>query len=237
VRDLLDPAQVAVLVDGIDRAIEAFDLRQGGGEADPAWFTPFDPGDGGRLAADRRRARAGGSIWAADSPRALFDLVDVLDRTGIRDLASEVLGERPVLSMKKCTLRRVPLDSLYAGWHQDGAFLGEDLRSLNAWLCLTDCGQDAPGLELVPRRLPGLAATGTEGAIFPWTVAPAVVDEVAGEAGTVRPQFRAGDVLLFDHLFLHRTATTASMVRERHAVETWMFAASAYPGGAVPLVL
>ena len=77
--------------------------------------------------------------------------------------------------------------------------------------------------------------SGTEGATFDWSVAP---DVVTGAPGSVveRPTFEAGDALLFDHLFLHRTAITGSMTRDRHAVECWFFAPSAYPAGEIPLV-
>ena len=52
----------------------------------------------------------------------------------------------------------------------------------------------------------------------------------------LRPEFAPGDALLFDHLFLHRTAVDPEMTKERHAIETWFFAPSAYPDGQIPLV-
>ncbi len=42
--------------------------------------------------------------------------------------------------------------------------------------------------------------------------------------------------MLFDELFLHRTALDPAMTRTRHAIESWFFAPSAYPEGHVPLV-
>ena len=63
------------------------------------------------------------------------------------------MGERPALSVKKSTLRRVPVDT-QTDWHQDGAFIGEDIRTCNGWIALTDCGGDPPGVELVPPRVP-----------------------------------------------------------------------------------
>ena len=38
----------------------------------------------------------------------------------------------------------------YADWHQDGAFLGEGISTLNLWLPLSDCGDDAPGPRPAP---------------------------------------------------------------------------------------
>jgi hypothetical protein len=146
------------------------------------------------------------------------------------------LGERPVLSVNKCTLRRVGTEPGNANWHQDGAFLGDGIRSLNVWMSLSHCGVDAPGLDVVPRRFDEVLETGTEGAIFPWTVGPGVVERVSAESPVCRPTFEPGDVLLFDDFFLHRTAAEPTMPRQRHAIETWFFAPSAYPDGQIPLV-
>jgi hypothetical protein len=52
----------------------------------------------------------------------------------------------------------------------------------------------------------------------------------------LRPAFEPGDALLFDEPFLHRTAVSPGMTRERYAIETWFFAPSVYPGKQIPLV-
>ena len=62
-------------------------------------------------------------------------------------------------------------------------------------------------MDVVPRRLDDIAPVGTEGAVFDWSVSQAVAEEAAGDAGIVRPVFHPGDVLLFDELFLHATAS------------------------------
>ena len=67
-------------------------------------------------------------------------------------------------------------------------------------------------------------------------MSPALVERVAGDTGVARPVFEAGDALLFDHMFMHRTASDPSMSRERYALETWFFAPSAYPDDQLPLV-
>ena len=172
-------------------------------------------------------------MWTVDSPRMLFELCELLDETRMVELVASHLGERPALSANKCTLRRVPIDT-NTNWHQDGAFLGADVRTLNLWLALSDCAADAPGLEIVPRRLDTVLPTGTEGAMFDWSVSPEIVDEVSRVAPVVTPAFRAGDALLFDHLLLHRTAVEPGMTRERYAMEIWHFAPSGYPEGQIP---
>jgi hypothetical protein len=250
VRGLIPTETVERLRDGIDRAMEGFEANAAGTpprETTP-WYEPFKPdpefttffkrkkksvreGVGG----DRKDQRPSG-MWTAESPRVLADLVDAFDRTGLTAAIGGYLGERPVLSVAKCTLRRVGVDTI-GGWHQDGAFMGDGIRTVNVWMALTDCGRDAPGLDLVPRRIDHVVETGTEGAHFPWSVSQAVVDREAAHSPVVRPTFTAGDVMIFDDLYLHRTGVDAAMTRERYAIETWCFAPSCYPDGQIPLVL
>ncbi len=176
-----------------------------------------------------------GGILACDSPKLLDAIFASYEAAGLRTVLTGYLGERPALSANKTTLRRARLEGK-SDWHQDGAFLGSGIRALNVWVALTDCGVDAPGMDLVPRRFETIQETGTGGAIFDWAVGPETVARLAVDAPVVRPHFRAGDVMLFDDLFLHRTALDPSMTHTRHAIESWFFAPSHYPEGHVPLV-
>ncbi len=238
VRGLASPDQVDILAHGIDRALGGYDDAEAGvpvTDTSP-WYVPFEPQPGKyRVGGRRNWVRASGAVWTVDSPRMLFELCDLLEDRGIDDLVTAHLGERPALSANKCTLRRVPVDT-NTNWHQDGAFLGAEVRTLNIWLALSDCGTDSPGLEIVPRRFDTVLTTGTEGAMFDWSVSPEVVADAAGDVALVTPDFRAGDALLFDHLLLHRTAVGPDMTRERYAMETWLFAPSSYPEGQIPVV-
>lgn len=240
VRSLIPPDRAAQLATGIDNAFDAADAFDAGsieGEQ-AAWYHPFKPTAGYKLGGGRKWNRDGGAIWAADSPRLMYDLSDTYRQAGLRELIGGYLGERPALSMNKSVLRRVsPTTGGGADWHQDGAFLGGDIKSLNVWLTLSHCGDVAPGMDVVPKRIEEIVPTGTEGANFDWSVAPAVVEEVASNSGIARPIFEPGDALLFDHLFLHRTASDPAMTESRYAIETWFFAPSAYPDQQVPLVL
>ena len=212
VRGLIPAERAEALARGIDRALDAFDAcaDEPRGTSAPPWYVPFDA-DARTYRVGGRRAwvRASGALWTADSPRMLFELLDVVDATGIGALVEGYFGERPALSANKCTLRRVPVDAS-TNWHQDGAFLGRDVTTLNLWLALSPCGAEAPGLDIVPRRFDHILPTGTDGALFDWSVSPTLVEEAAGGADAiVRPEFEPGDALLFDHLFVHRTARRA----------------------------
>jgi hypothetical protein len=104
--------------------------------------------------------------------------------------------------------------------------MGHGIRSLNVWLALSHCGDDAPGLDVVGRRLDELVQTG-DGAFADWGVKPHVAAQV-GAGAITRPIFDPGDALLLDHLTLHRTAVDAGMMNDRYAIETWLFAPSTY---------
>ena len=164
---------------------------------------------------------------------ALFAHLDGLQEAGMQRLLSEYFGERPAISVKKKTLRRTEPDAP-AGWHQDGAFLGTNTRTLNIWLALSSCGVDAAGLDVFNRRFDDLVEIGGD-EIFDWSVS----DETASRYGTeniVRPTFEAGDALLFDQMTLHRTGIDKTMTKTRYAIETWFFSPSTYPGDQIPIL-
>lgn len=200
----------------------------------PPWFSALPlPADQAE-SLGRPWIASGGGLLACDSPRLLEQIFTTYEDLGLRDLLTDYLGERPILSANKCTLRRV--GNTNASWHQDGAFIGSDIRALNVWISLTDCGDDAPSMDVVPRRLDHVVETGTGGAIFDWSVGPDVVDALAVDHPVTRTAFNAGDALLFDEFFLHRTAVGDHFTRDRYAIESWFFAATGYPTGQVPLV-
>ena len=244
VRQLVDREDAARLAAGIDRAYAARDAaRASGRSTDRGYFDEFEPEARFDLSSLREFVRGAG-LLGADSPRVMLDVLDVFERVGLQRLATEYLGERSAISVDKCLLRRVNPDVLGdsskgngpkpSAWHQDGAFLG-DVRALNVWLSLSRCGDEAPGLDIVPRRLDHIVPTGTEGAAFDWSVSRNVAEEVGGGVGILRPIFEPGDVLLFDELFLHSTAAEPEMRSMRYAVETWFFGPSRFPREYAPL--
>jgi phytanoyl-CoA dioxygenase PhyH len=234
VRGLVSPARVEQLRNDIDNTMHAFEAWESDASTDPAWFVPFATDRDPALGNVRRWVTGGGGVWTVDSPRAMFDAFETFGEIGIAEPLTGYLGERPALSVKKWTLRRVPVTS-GTNWHQDGAFLGHGIRVVNFWLSLSHCGDTAPGLDVLPRRME-LLPTGTEGAIFDWSVGEGLVERVAGDEGIMRPIFEAGDALFFDERFLHRTAADPTMTHERYAIESWFFAPSRYPQDQLPLV-
>jgi hypothetical protein len=231
VRGLVPAPRVARLRDVVERAFAAqwATYVNGPSEEEASWCDPLagiPDGDHHRL-----MVRASQGVLAADAPRALWEWLETVHDLGLDRLIAAYLGERPALSAKKCTLRRVDPSEWrvrHSNWHQDGSFLGEGVRSLNVWVSLSRCGRDAPGMELIPIRLTRLLSRGEEGTQFDWTVAPETIAHELPQVPIWRPELEAGDALFFDHWSLHRTAAYEGMTNLRYAIESWFFAPSAY---------
>jgi hypothetical protein len=245
IRGAVDRDTALALAEGIDRAFHAREKAQANysaerrnpwgrrGKADRMYYSEFTPTPRFRKALSRDWIQGGGGLWLADSPHLLFEMLGAFERAGLGAAIRGYLGEPPLMTVQKCTLRKVDPDA-GRGWHQDGAFMG-DVRALNVWLSLSRCGDEAPGMDIVPRRLDGILSSGQEGADFNWSISEQVAQEAAGETGIVRPIFEPGDVLLFDDVFLHTTAAEPSMPKSRWAIESWFFGASASPAKYSPL--
>jgi hypothetical protein len=230
VRGLFSAAACRRLIEDIDASLAAAT----GGVVGLPWWLPFEPPDISFPPGGRNWVVANGTLYTADSPRTLFDLIDVLQASGVGELVTAYLGERPALTLEKCAVRRV-VAGPPTGWHQDGRFLGAGARVINVWAALSPCGRNAPSLEIVPRRFDDIVRTGTAPG-FDWVVGQDVVDEVARDCPPVLPEFAAGDALLFDEMLLHRTARDMPATEPRYSIEAWFFAPSTYPQGKwVPL--
>lgn len=233
VRGLFSSAEVEQLRACIRAAFDARDRYVAGqaGDDDTKWYHRFDGGRRYRtLENDRRFVEIAGGVLGADSPAAVHEVLKLAEAHDIVALAQSYLGERPAVSVMKTTLRIVP-PTTNTGWHQDGAFLGSQIRSLNMWISLSECGEDAPSLDMIPKRFDEILPTGVEGAAFPWSVSETVAERAARAAGVPVQHlpFGPGDVVFFDHMNLHRTGVRPGMTHERWAIEWWFFAPSHFP--------
>lgn len=235
VRGLISRADALRFARGIDRSFDERERHDGGRRFDPNYFEVFDFDP--RMGEDPSRhwIKNGGGVLAVDAPALWFEMLELLSRSGVRNLVEGYFGEPPLITVHKTTLRKA--DPTVAGaWHQDGKFMGE-VRSLNLWLALSRCGDEAPGLDIVPRRLDRHVTTQTDEAWLDHAVSQRVAEEAAGEKPILRPIFEPGDALLFDELFLHKTGSDPSMPKPRFAIENWFFAASGFPVDYAPLAI
>lgn len=241
VRGFLSSEQVEKLQESVRRSFEAQDLHARGEATNESlkWYSPFGSHGKKHLIDPRERefVRQGGGVLGIDSPAMVHDVLKLADDKGVVKAVSEFLGEpRPAISVKKTTLRVVPPQTS-TGWHQDGAFLGKDVRTVNMWISLSECGEHAPSLDLIPHRFDDIVPTGTEGADFSWSVSDTVASRYAGEYGIHHPHFAPGDAIFFDHMNLHRTGVQPGMTKERLAIEWWFFAPSCFPYEQVPILV
>ena len=225
VRGLVPREAALALADGIETAYAAREQGEDG-----EWYAPMTPQARFGEVEVRDWIKLGGGLLQADSPRLAHEVLLQLQRAGIPGLVEDYLGEPALWSLEKTTLRKAD-PSVAGAWHQDGHFLGP-VRALNLWLSLSRCGDEAPGLDLVPRRLDELVSAGVDGAMLDYQVTDARAAEVAAPKQVIRPVFEPGDALLFDELFLHQTGSDPAMPKPRFALESWFFGASAFPAYA-----
>ena len=231
VRGLIDRDRALAFADQIDRAFSERD-RESDARAE-GYYEEFVPSPPYTRVDGREWIREGGGVLAADSPMVAFEMFDLFRDADLAPLVDGYLGEPGLISVHKTTLRKAA-PSVPGAWHQDGTFMGP-VRSLNLWLSLSRCGDVAPGLDLVPRRLEQLVAAGTDDAMLGIQTSTSKVMEAAGDTPILRPIFEPGDALFFDELFLHQTASDPSMANSRYAIENWFFGASSFPEDYAPI--
>jgi hypothetical protein len=234
VRGLVERDLALGLAARVEHAFDEREQKDSGAEWDSQYYEEFQP-EGPFRSPLRPWIKKGGGLLAVDSPRLAFELTEIFEGAGVPRLVAQYLGEPVVLSVDKTTFRKVE-PTVTGAWHQDGSFMGQ-VRSLNLWLSLSYCGDDAPGLDIVPRRLNRLMPTGTEGTFLADQVSQATAEEAADGLDIVRPIFEPGDAVLFDELCLHQTGSDASMGKTRYAIESWFFGCSAFPESYAPLAV
>jgi len=174
------------------------------------------------------------NIMLADSPPVFTKYIDKLRSNGLRDLIVDYFNGVAALSVEKSVLRRAEpddSDKWDCAWHQDGAFLGEDIRSLNMWVALSDCGVDAPSLDLITNRYHSTLPTGTDRAPFTWSLGPDLIADEINKHGYEHLTFNEGDLIFFDHFNVHRTGMLKGMKKPRYAIECWFFSEFGFPEG------
>ena len=89
IRGLVDGERAERMRAGIDRTFEQRDALMQGADvaATTPWFDPFAPSpDYPPDAAQWNRMKLGGhAVWAPDSPRMMFELLDAFEQTGLTE--------------------------------------------------------------------------------------------------------------------------------------------------------
>ena len=235
VRGLVPRDGALALAEEIDHGFAQRERRDAGEVPAAGYYEEFAPRTGFGDEIVRPWIKQGGGLLAADAPKVHFQMMERFGAARLGALVGGYLGEPALISVHKTTLRKAD-PSVPGAWHQDGFFMGP-VRSLNLWLSLSRCGDEAPGLDIVPRRLEHYVATATEEAALDYTISQRKVEQAAGETPVVRPIFEPGDALFFDELFLHQTGSDPSMPNPRFAIENWFFGGSGFPDEYAPVAV
>lgn len=240
VRNLFSKPTIDTLIRATDRVVDACADTERELSANTYFNPPRNlrtimPNKDKELGNTRSFHRESGSAMCVEAPSVAEALLQLYEAHGLKELVGEYLGEPPCLSVKKWVLRRSRLPVAEAGWHQDGAFMGTNLNSINMWIPLNECGGEtgAPGLDVVPLRLHKIASA--EGAQFDWSVSDSLVSSRYADSRPQMPVFNAGDAFFFDHFYLHRTQYRTDFTKLRYAIETWFFGSSNFPKNQIPL--
>lgn len=241
VRNFYSEDSLQGLTEAADRVIDACEDPANKDQERSHFYNPPEnlrsimPNGERELGNTRTFHRESGSAMCVEAPTVAEALLRLYESRGLKETIGEYLREPPCLTIKKWVLRRSKLPVAEAGWHQDGAFMGTDINSINMWLPLSVCGGDtgAPGMDLVPRRMNQIASA--EGAQFNWSVSDSLIGDRFSSNQPISPIFDIGDVLFFDHFYLHRTQFRPDFSKIRYAVETWFFGESSFPKNQLPL--
>ena len=171
-------------------------------------------------------------MLAVDSPTLSFEMLELFESAGVPPLVAGYLGEPALISVQKTTLRKAE-PSVPGAWHQDGAFMGE-VRSLNLWLALSRCGDVAPGLDIVPRRLDEFAPTGTDEAMLSYQVSQRRPRPPPGACRSSGPSSSRATRSSSTRCACTRPASDPSMPNPRFAIENWFFGGLGVPARVLP---
>jgi hypothetical protein len=236
VRGLVERDRALAFAELINRSFADRERMAAGEPVRDPLYEEFDPEPPYVVPPDQRNwIASGGGVLAADAPSLAAEMLDMFEAVGVQRLVEGYLGEPPLISLEKTTLRKAD-PSVAGAWHQDGKFMG-DVRALNLWLSLSRCGDESPGLDILPRRLDQILTAGTDEATLDIQVSQAKAEEAAGDTPILRPIFEPGDALFFDDLFLHKTGSDPSMPKPRYAIESWFFGGSAFPSDYAPIAV
>ncbi len=243
VRNLLTPEQVQQLKYCIDVSIQArrnYHQSPSKPSSSPWYGFPENITGGPVQYGKKQKTDSTGSMWVSHSPRSARILIELYKHLNLPLLLTKYFGEAPALPVRKWVMRKVaPMEgdvNWNFGWHQDGQFIGENIRTVNMWIPLSHCGPgtQATGLDIVAGNERKIYETGTHGAFLDWNVGYGLIKKMGNPI--VKPVFQPGDALFFDHYNIHRTGSIPGLTEDRYAIETWFFAASTIPENQMPLI-
>jgi len=143
----------------------------------------------------------------------------------LMDMASLAMKEDCWIGTESYFRRVEPTDTadglgLRLPFHQDQNILGEPV--VNFWVPFTNCGVDAPSLELVSRRLDEIETPDRHDRNLYGQMGAEIDEELIHERygdDLVAPVMAVGDAILFLGTTIHRTHIAPGMTKARNSVD------------------
>ena len=194
------------------------------------------------LLPEHEKAPEESDIPAGCAPEVLFELLEIYRECGLLNLVKQYHGGETLLFAERAKLRRhVKKRDAFAAipWHQDVNFFGHKSFALNCWAAVSACGEDNPGLGIVPQRTerrhgwdgPGLAPLD-----YGKRMPEGTLEALTSETPAAYPVLQPGDAVLFDEMTVHGTASRPWKVKEQVVAISWVFRPSHFPQWGTPLL-
>jgi len=138
-------------------------------------------------------------------------------KSAVKNLAEVFFprGYKILWSETRCLRQTLEDTENHQGYHQDGRAMGQYGKGITVWIPLSECGENAPGLEIL--RAPC-------GMLFPLAEQSENIEErsawvVEQCCAPWRPRLLPGDVIVFTDDIIHRTYTTEVMKNDSRFLE------------------
>lgn len=178
------------------------------------------------------------------SNHTLVELLKAYEACGLLAAVRDYLGDDLVMLKGRSEVRKkysVPGKSFGLPWHQDVNFFGAQSYAVNCWASVTGCGEDSPGLTMVPRRFDERVGWDEARGRAPLTYGLKTPKEVLEEAMEGHPQLNVilgpGDAIIFDEMALHRTGSTPWATDYNITTISWFFRSARFLEGRIPVGL
>jgi hypothetical protein len=178
------------------------------------------------------------------SPHTLFELLEIYRETGLLEPLRAYLGEQPLLFGERVKLRRHQRErDRFAAipWHQDAAFFGRKCHAVNCWAAVSPCGEENPGLSIIPGRTESIHGWDPSQGHAPLDYGRSIPEEEFNQLVADHPPvacvLQPGDAVLFDEMTVHETLLRPWRRDEQLVTISWFFPPAGFPAWGTPVAL
>lgn len=178
-------------------------------------------------------------------PVALSAMLELYEDCGLLAAITGYMGCSPLIARERAKLRRhYPGQTPYGmglRWHQDVYFFGRMIYSVNCWAAVEPCGRKYrnPSLAVLPRRFDSSIGWDLSSGEQPikYQIPADVMAPVLEGLEPFKPDFEAGDAILFDEMTMHCTVARPNGTGDQVVSITWFMREEGFPQRHKPMSL